>query len=139
LKETTNEKEPDRMRVLIVDPNEDNRHILACFIEVMGHSVREAVSGPEAISMALTEMPEVIFMAARMPEMDGLTAAAHIRRVHGGEAPRLIMLVTYTPDSARMAAVNAADCVMLPFSRSRIRAAITGDTLTPDHANIATA
>jgi YesN/AraC family two-component response regulator len=42
--------------------------------------IGEGSNGREAVRLATRLQPDVMLMDIRMPDMDGLTAAAHIRR-----------------------------------------------------------
>ena len=75
--------EPDQTtnRVLIVDDNEDNREILAEFIQVIGFPIREANNGKEAIRIFKAWNPTLVFMDLMMPIMDGFETTRKIRKI----------------------------------------------------------
>ncbi|GAB2509409.1 response regulator transcription factor [Nocardiopsis aegyptia] len=58
--------------------------------------VAEAADGREAVDLVLSHRPDVALMDIRMPRMDGLAAAAEIRRVAPGTA--VVMLTTFGED-----------------------------------------
>lgn len=70
-------------RVLVAEDNEINQLILTSLLEGVGIEVTLAANGREALRL-LEEQPDppkfdLVLMDIQMPEMDGLTAAAHIR------------------------------------------------------------
>src|SRR4029450_5617620 len=68
--------------------------------------VAEATTGAEAVDAVRKHRPDVVLMAIRMPDMDGLAATRHI--LSGtGEAPRIIMLTTFDLDHYVYAALTA--------------------------------
>ncbi len=68
-----------RPQLLIVDDVEHNRDILARMLRQLGFYVDTAVGGEEALTMIKNKRPDLVFMDIRMPGMDGITAARHIR------------------------------------------------------------
>ncbi len=66
-------------RVLVVDDNVDAAESLAMLLELGGHDVRTASDGQEAIDIASTFHPHIIFMDVGMPRMSGLEASQRIR------------------------------------------------------------
>ena len=69
--------------------------------EVLG----EASSGAEAVKMARSLQPEVILMDIRMPDMDGLEAAAHLDKM---ENPPAVIFCTASRHSSTMGMAVAA-------------------------------
>lgn len=60
-------------RVLVVDDNRINRHLVRDMLEPAGLVVLEASDGGEALSRARSERPDLVLMDIRMPVMDGFT------------------------------------------------------------------
>jgi PAS domain S-box-containing protein len=73
-------------RVLVVDDNRDGAESLAMVIEMSGHEVRTAHSGPDALDVARDFQPEVVFLDIGLPGMDGYEVARHLRQqpTHAG-------------------------------------------------------
>ena len=65
--------------VLIVEDFDDVRSMVKMFLERNGYCVVEAKNGYEAIKVAEQEEPNVILMDLQMPDLDGFSAARHIR------------------------------------------------------------
>jgi CheY-like chemotaxis protein/two-component sensor histidine kinase len=96
---------PTSLRVLIVDDNADARDMLRTFLELAGHEVHDAVSGPDAVEKTLQVLPDLALVDLGLPGFDGLEVAARLRsdpRTHG------ILLVAMTgygqPDDRRRTA-----------------------------------
>ena len=58
--------------------------------------VAEAADGREAVGLAISHHPDVALLDIRMPRLDGLAAAAEIRRAAPGTA--VVMLTTFGED-----------------------------------------
>jgi len=69
-----------RVRALVADDIEENRHILAQLLEVVGVEVDTAVDGRDALAAVQRQMPDIVFMDIRMPEMDGMEAMRQLRQ-----------------------------------------------------------
>jgi signal transduction histidine kinase len=67
-------------RLLVVDDNPTNRDLIAGMFAATNHRLVFASNGREAISAAVSEKPDLIFMDIRMPDMDGRGALAEIRK-----------------------------------------------------------
>jgi CheY-like chemotaxis protein len=89
-----NEVEPVRgLRVLAVDDNHDSADSLALWLELAGHDVRTAYSGPQALDVAAEFLPAVILLDIGMPGMNGYDVA---RRLREQPATRTALLVAMT-------------------------------------------
>ena len=66
-------------RVLIADDNADAAESLAGILRSQGHEVYIAADGQQAIELAETYRPDIIFMDLGMPHVNGLQATRHIR------------------------------------------------------------
>src|SRR5689334_2858870 len=58
-------------KILIVDDNADDRESLAIIFRKAGHEVSCVPNGREALSLVLTQLPDVVLLDLLMPEMDG--------------------------------------------------------------------
>jgi signal transduction histidine kinase/BarA-like signal transduction histidine kinase len=67
------------MRVLLVEDNKINQMIATELLSDMGVVVSTAENGLEALEALENDIYDLVLMDIQMPEMDGLTATAHIR------------------------------------------------------------
>jgi PAS domain S-box-containing protein len=70
----------ERISALVVDDSTANRHILASLLESAGVIVTTAAGGVEAIELARTLRPQVVFMDLKMQDLDGLEATRRLAR-----------------------------------------------------------
>jgi CheY-like chemotaxis protein len=74
----------DRVRVLVVDDQPIVRSATRLLLDTTGEfeAVGEAASGNEALSAVEQLDPDLVLLDVRMPDMDGVEAAARIRATH---------------------------------------------------------
>lgn len=68
-----------KMKVLAVDDNRTNLHILQVFLKKLGHDVILAENGEEAVRRFVADAPDLILLDIMMPIMDGFEAARRIK------------------------------------------------------------
>jgi two-component system, cell cycle response regulator DivK len=73
------ESSPEPIRILVVDDFHDNREMYAAYLRFSGFIVVEAVTGMEAIEMALATTPNLIVMDLSLPGMDGWEATRRLK------------------------------------------------------------
>jgi len=66
-------------RILIVDDEEDSRHMLAAHLESELCEIRSAVNGREALQIMNTFPPDLVLLDLIMPGMDGMTFLKQMR------------------------------------------------------------
>ncbi len=80
-------------RLLVVDDNATNRKILTLQAESWGMQVRSAFSGWQALEWIVSgEQFDIAVLDMQMPEMDGLSLAAHIHSLPSCQELPLVML-----------------------------------------------
>jgi two-component system OmpR family response regulator len=72
-------KDGTRRTVLVVDDNDELRALLRLWLRQYGCRVVEAGDGPDAVSVAAYERPDLVLMDLHMPGMSGFAAAYRIR------------------------------------------------------------
>jgi CheY-like chemotaxis protein len=89
-----------RRRVLVVEDNRDSAASLSVLLELMGHEVRVAYTGPEAVALAAEWPPEITISDIGLPGFDGFEVA---RRLRGqfGRGPLLVALTGYGREEDR--------------------------------------
>jgi CheY-like chemotaxis protein len=84
----------DGVRVLLVDDNAMNRLIGGKVLETLGAEPTLAAGGLEAVEAVRHESFDLILMDINMPEVDGLEALRHIRRLPEGKGDIPVLALT---------------------------------------------
>jgi CheY-like chemotaxis protein len=70
---------PSGCRIMVVDDNCDAANSLAMLLRTLGHQVKVAHSGSDALAMVESFAPAIMFLDIGMPEMDGYEVARRLR------------------------------------------------------------
>jgi PAS domain S-box-containing protein len=103
--------EPPRLlakkRVLIVDDDRDSANSLSVLLQLMGHDVRAAHDGLEAVRAAAAFRPDVALLDIEMPKMDGYEAVRHIRGQPWGKDMVLVALTGWGQEEDKQRSLEA--------------------------------
>ena len=109
---TTGSPAPGRS-VLIIEDHDDAREALRALLELEGHRVDAAASGPHGLEMAQRNLPDVALVDIGLPEVDGYEVARRLRALGTGR-PYLIALTGYgQPDDIKRAREAGFDAHLL--------------------------
>ena len=91
------------MRILLVEDNENLRHVLQRMLEDGGtNDVAEACDGQDAMDRMSDVRPELIVTDFHMPQMDGIRFTKAIRAA-GIDTPVVMITAMADPNLARLA------------------------------------
>ncbi len=100
-----------RHRILVVDDNVDAAETMVTLLDLSGHEARAAFGGQEALDLALSFRPDVVFLDIGLPGMNGYEVARRLRADPATATTQLIALTGWgTEDDIRkstMAGFNA--------------------------------
>ncbi len=105
--------------VLIVDDDPFIRKLIATTLEdVAGFELAEAADGVQALELAGTLAPRLVFLDVDMPRLDGITACRELRAAPGTRSATIVMLTAANADEMedRASAAGADLFLTKPFS-----------------------
>ena len=86
------EAAPACHRIMVVDDNVDAAETLVMLLDISGHDARAAFGGQEALDVAMTFRPEVVFLDIGLPGMDGYEVARQLLAAPDTASTKLIAL-----------------------------------------------
>jgi CheY-like chemotaxis protein/anti-sigma regulatory factor (Ser/Thr protein kinase) len=104
--------------VLVADDSRLNRETVGDYLAGLGYNVVFAVSGEEAVAVALVELPDIILMDIQMPGVDGLSATSQLRAMDlFARTPIVALTALAMPgDRERCLAAGASEYLTKPVS-----------------------
>lgn len=94
------------LRVLVIDDNIDAAESLQALLELDGHEVAVAFSGPEGLLLARSSEPDVVLCDIGLPGMDGYEVAQAFRGDEQLQEIPLVALTGYALDADRNKALE---------------------------------
>jgi len=118
----------DAQHVLVVDDDRTLRNALRQALERDGHVVEEAADGSQALALCRRQLPDLVLMDGRMPNMDGFTACMHIRRLPGAEALPILIVTALEEQEfiERAFEAGATDYIAKPVHFGVLRQRVGG-------------
>ena len=104
-------------KILIAEDEPDIRDLVAFTLRFAGHEVVTVTNGAEAVQAAPLEMPDLILMDVRMPQMTGYEACEKIKADPRVKDIPVVFLSAKGQDSEIHAvlAAGATDYLLKPF------------------------
>lgn len=98
-------------QILIIEDNAANMRLTELLLTSAGHSVLSAVDAETGLKLARERQPDLILMDIHLPEMDGLSATALLKKDAGTAAIPVVALTAMAmkedKEKIRLAGCNA--------------------------------
>ncbi|HUQ47952.1 MAG TPA: response regulator [Gemmatimonadaceae bacterium] len=120
----------DLPKVLVVDDNEDNAHIIRDYLESKGYQISVAYSGDAAMTLFASEMPSLVLLDVMMPGMDGWQVCREIKNSPSGKNVRVVMVTALQDwmDKRQALETGADDFVEKPFELAKLGEVVERNT-----------
>jgi two-component system, chemotaxis family, chemotaxis protein CheY len=109
---------------LVVDDSSVIRKIARRILEEMDFQIIEAEDGEQALEACKRAMPTAVLLDWNMPVMDGYEFMCHLRRLPGGDVPKVVFCTTENgmDHISRALHGGANEYIMKPFDRDIVTA-----------------
>ena len=109
---------------LVVDDSAVIRKIARRIVEEMNFQVVEAEDGEKALEACKRGLPDAVLLDWNMPVMDGLEFLVQLRRMPGGDQPKVVFCTTENgmDHIARALHAGANEYIMKPFDKEIVAA-----------------
>jgi CheY-like chemotaxis protein len=115
-------------RILVADDEPDIRATLAELLRTLGHDVRTAGDGEEALTLARQWQPDVVLLDVFMPRMSGFVVARLLRLQFERAQMRIVMMSGYPLDESALENAGEAGfdaCLDKTFSIDLLKEAVS--------------
>ena len=104
---------------LVVDDSSVIRKVARRILEGMSFQIVEAEDGEQALEACRKQLPEAILLDWNMPKMDGYEFLRSLRRLPGGDSPKVVFCTTENDVAhiARALHAGANEYIMKPFDK----------------------
>jgi signal transduction histidine kinase/ActR/RegA family two-component response regulator len=109
-----------RLSVMVVDDDRDVREPLCAYLQRMGHSVRSAAGGVDALAQLAASPSDVVVSDVAMPGLDGLQLCARLRSEHPGLPVVLVSGTASHVEPELLTEAGAAALLAKPFTMRQI-------------------
>ena len=109
---------------LVVDDSSVIRKIARRILEGMQFEITEAEDGAEAFEKCRVQLPDVVLLDWNMPNVDGIQFLNMLRKMPGGDKPKVVFCTTENDldHIARALDAGADEYIMKPFDKEIVEA-----------------
>ena len=94
-------------RILVIEDHQDAANSLRVLLELLGHQVRVAYTGPDGVQAAKEWQPDIVVCDIGLPGLDGYGVARELRRNPDTAQVRLLALTGYGTEEDRRRSYQA--------------------------------
>ena len=108
---------------LVVDDSSVVRKVVRRILEDLEFQIVEAEDGKQALEACHSQMPDAILLDWNMPNMNGYEFLLSLRKMPGGDQPKVVFCTTENDVGhiARALHAGANEYIMKPFDRDIVQ------------------
>jgi two-component system chemotaxis response regulator CheY len=112
--------------ILAVDDSASMRQMVSFTLKGAGYEVIDAVDGVDALNKAKQQAVNLVITDVNMPNMDGITLIAELRKLPNYKFTPLLMLTTESAPEKKQAgkAAGATGWIVKPFNPDQLLATV---------------
>ena len=109
---------------LVVDDSSVIRKVARRILEGLDFKITEAEDGQQALEHCRAALPDAVLLDWNMPVMDGYDFLKALRRLPGGDGPKVVFCTTENDVAhiARALSAGANEYIMKPFDKEIVEA-----------------
>jgi two-component system chemotaxis response regulator CheY len=107
---------------LVVDDSSVIRKVARRILEGLDFQIVEAEDGEKAMEVCKRGLPDAVLLDWNMPVMDGYEFLGHLRRMPGGDQPKVVFCTTENGVAHIARAISAGTNIMKPFDKHIVAA-----------------
>lgn len=109
-------------KILVVDDSASMRQMISFTLKGAGYTVDEAEDGAKGLTIANGNTYDLVFTDVNMPNMDGLTFTAELRKLPAYEYVPILVLTTEAGTDKKMAGkqAGATGWLVKPFNPAKL-------------------
>jgi two-component system chemotaxis response regulator CheY len=109
---------------LVVDDSSVIRKIASRILTEMNFRIVEAEDGAKALEVCKQKLPDAVLLDWNMPVMDGFEFLTNLRRLPGGDQPKVVFCTTENgiDHISRALHAGANEYIMKPFDKDIVAA-----------------
>src|SRR6476660_6104767 len=109
---------------LVVDDSSVIRKVARRILEGLDFQIIEAEDGEKALEVGKRQLPDAVLLDRNMPVMDGYEFLGNLRRMPGGDVPKVVFCTTENgmDHIARALDAGANEYIMKPFDKDIVTA-----------------
>jgi len=107
-----------KVKILLIEDNEQNRYLATFLLEQRGHEVVPAESGPLGLELAAKIRPDLILLDIQLPGMDGHAVARALKSDPRLKSIPIVAVTSYAMvgDREKIFAVGAEGYIEKPIN-----------------------
>lgn len=118
------ELENQKRKILIVDDDIDNLHLVSEVLLFQGYQVDKATSGEQALASLNSILPHLVLLDVNMPGISGLETLEYLRRKESYVSIIMVTGQSKTEDVVRGLDAGADDYICKPFNAEELLARV---------------
>ena len=121
-------RRPKMKTCLVVDDSSVIRKVARRILEGLDFQIIEAEDGEKALDACKRAMPDAVLLDWNMPVMDGYEFLGKLRRMPGGDEPKVVFCTTENDVAhiARALHAGANEYIMKPFDKDIVDGEVPG-------------
>ncbi len=116
-----------KLRIVLIEDNDDAADVLAMWLEELGHDVRVARTGPTGLAMVRELGPDLVLCDVGLPEMDGVEVCKRVMELDASVRPTMVALTGWgmASDRQRTAEAGFDHHLVKPVALDKLRAILS--------------